>query len=126
MLPASARFRDPIDGGIGCPLGRPGNLSQYATHGDVSPDAPGLLCVYRPLGSLGVRLGVYQRKLGGITVYQAFVTWPGPPGAFPGLKTGDLLRVVSCNRSEGVLLSYAHPAVAVCLYGPGSAGLARG
>ena len=34
-------------------------------------DAPGLLRVYRPIGSPGVRLGSYHRELGGVTVYQA-------------------------------------------------------
>lgn len=125
-LPASVRFRGPIDGGIGLPWGRLASLAEYATREDVSPDAPGLFRDYCSLGSLGVRLGTYQRELGGVKMYQAFMTWPGPLGVYPGLRTGGLLCAVSCDRPEGVLSSYAHPAVAVCLHGPGSAGFAQG
>ena len=50
------------------------------------------------------------------------MTWPGPPEARTGLRTGDLLRAVSCHWPEGVLLGYANPALAVCVLGPGSAG----
>ena len=115
VLTTSVSFRKPIDGSTGPPWGRLASLVEYATREDVLPGASGLLRIYRPLGSLGVRLGTYQRKLGGVTVYPAFVTLPGPPNSCPRLRAGDLPRVMLRKQSEGALLSYAHHAVAVCL-----------
>jgi len=109
-------------GDIVHPQDRLGSLPHYATHQDVSPGASGFLRVDRPLIHLGASLGTYRRKLNGVTVHQAFVTWPGSPGARSGLRTGDLPRAVSCGRSEGAVLGYANPAVAVCLHEPGSPG----
>ena len=86
------------------------------------PNASRLIHVDRPLGGLGVRLCTYRRELNGVAVYQSFVAWPWPPDARSGLRMGDPIRAVSCCRLEGVLMGYEHPAVAVCLLGPGSAG----
>jgi len=60
-----------------------------------------------------------------VTVYQASVTRPGPPGGGSGLKTGDMLRAVGCP-SENAVLGESNPAVPVYLLGPGSAGHAPG
>ena len=119
---ASVCFLNPINGGVGRPWTRLASLAEYAALEDVTPNTSGLIQVDRPLGGLGVRLCIYRRELNGITVYQAFLAWPGPPGARSGLRTGDMIRAVSCSRTEGVLLGYGDTAVAVCLLGPGSAG----
>ena len=123
-LPASVRFGNPINGSTGLPWGRVASLAEYALREDVTPDASGLLQVHGNLGSLGVCLGTYRRELGGVTVYRKFVTCPGQPELCPGLRTGKLLRGVSCNRPEGVFVGYAHHVVAVCHHGLGSAGFA--
>ena len=88
----------------------------------MTPTASGLIHADRPLSGFGVRLCTYRRELNGVAVYQALVAWPGPPGALSGLRTGDVIRAVSCGRSEGLLMGHEHPAVAVCLLGLGSAG----
>ena len=104
VAPASVRFRNPVGGSAGHARNRRGSQTHYATHKQVSPDGPGLFQVHRPLGLLSARLGVYRRELNGVTVYQAYVTWPGPPGGHLGPKTSDLSRAVWCGRSEGALL----------------------
>ena len=71
---------------------------------------------------LGIRLCTYRRELNGVVVYHALVAWPGPLEAHSGLRTGDLIRAAPYCRPEGVPMGYEHPAVAVCLLGPGSAG----
>ena len=126
MAPISVHFHNPTGCGVGHPWDRGGRLSHYAMHGGVSQDGPGLLHVGRPLDHLGVRLGTYRSELNGVKVYQAFETRPGPPGGRSGMGTGDLLRAVWCGWSEGAVLGYAIPAVAVCLLGPGSAEAAPG
>ena len=82
----------------------------------MTPDASGLIHVDRLLGGLWVRLCTNRRELNGVSMYQAFVAWPGPLGS------RDMIRAVSCSRPEGDPLGYEHPAVAICVLGPGSAG----
>ena len=110
-LPASVRSVSLIDGGLGSPWGRLSGLAEYDLHEDLTPDASDFLKVHGNLRSLGVGLEIYQRKLGGITVHQAFVVCPGRPGSCSRLRAGDLLRAVS-NRPEGVLMGHAYPAAA--------------
>ena len=57
VLPASVRFRDPVDGSFVRPWDRFASLSEYATRVDVSPGASDLLYVYRPLDILGSAWG---------------------------------------------------------------------
>ena len=116
------RFLNPITSAAGRPWAMLASLAGYAAQEDVTPSASGLIRADRPLGGLGVRLGVYRRELDRATVCEAIATCPGRPGAHSGLRSGDVLRAVSCKRTEEALLGYGNPAVAVCLVGPGSAG----
>ena len=80
-------------------------------HEGLTLDASDFLKVHGNLRSLGVGLEIYHRKLGGITVYQAFVDCPGRPESCSKLRAGDLPRAVS-NRPEGVFMGHAYPAAA--------------
>ena len=60
-VPTSARFRDPLHGGIGLVWNRLGGLPHYTSHEHVSPNEFGLSQVRRPLARHSARQGVYRR-----------------------------------------------------------------
>ena len=70
------RFLNPITSAAGRPWAMLASLAGYAAQEDVTPSASGLIRADRPLGGLGVRLGVYRRELDRATVYEAIATCP--------------------------------------------------